>query len=230
MGSPPHVRELRSVTLHRSKLCSQSSAAKNRLHAILHRHNLGLPGGSPFTLENQEWWGQLPLSASEKLQVQHDWQLLELLRKQINETETLIAQLSVTKHWRDSMTFLIQMTGIGLYTGMTILVAIGDIRRFSSPEKLVGYPGLGARIHASGDHHYTGKISKRGRKELRWALVASAWIAVRFSVHWRTQFKRLSQRLGKQKAITASARKLLGMCSQKEKQIVSQIHKRLLAQ
>ena len=206
---PQLVRELRSITLHRSKLSSQFRAAKNRLHAVLHRHNLELPDGGPFTQTNRKLWGQLPLADIEKLQVQHDWQMLELLQRQINETEAVIAQLSVTEHWRESMTYLIQMTGIGLYTGMIILAAIGNVQRFSSPEKLVGYSGLGARIHASGDKHYTGKISKRGRKELRWALITSAWVAVRFSDHWREQFQRLSQRLGKQKAITAIARKLL---------------------
>jgi transposase len=92
---------------------------------------------------------------------------------------------------------------------MTILAAIGDIERFPSPAQLVGYAGLGARVHASGDSCRTGKISKQGRRELRTALVNSAWVAVRFSDHWRQQFDRLATRIGKQKAITATARKLL---------------------
>ena len=35
-------------------------------------------------------------------------------------------------------------------TGMTILVAIGDIECFPSPAQLAGYAGLGARVRASG--------------------------------------------------------------------------------
>ncbi|MFC2054769.1 transposase [Chloroflexota bacterium] len=42
--------------------------------------------------------------------------------------------------------------------------AIGEIERFSSSQKLVGYAGLGAQVHASGDAYYTGKISKQGRR------------------------------------------------------------------
>lgn len=79
------------------------------------------------------------------------------------------------------MTLLMQLPGIGLYTGMTILAAIGDISRFPSPQQLVGYAGLGARVRASGESYRTGKISKRGRRELRFALIASAWVAVRWS-------------------------------------------------
>ena len=50
---PPHVRELRRLTQHRSQLLRQRSALKNKLHAILHQHNLQLPDGDPFSAANQ---------------------------------------------------------------------------------------------------------------------------------------------------------------------------------
>jgi transposase len=109
----------------------------------------------------------------------------------------------------EPMTFLIQLTGVGLYTGMSILGAIGEIERFSSARKLVGYAGLGTRVHATGDTYHTGKITKKGRRELRTALIASAWVAVRWSDHWRSVFSNLAKRIGKQKAITSIARRLL---------------------
>ena len=59
------------------------------------------------------------------------------------------------------MTFMMQLPGIGVYTRMPILAAIGDIERFPSPAQVVGYAGLGTRVHASGDSCRTGKISKR---------------------------------------------------------------------
>ena len=40
---PAQVRELRRLTQHRSQLLQQRSALKNKLHAILHQHNLQLP-------------------------------------------------------------------------------------------------------------------------------------------------------------------------------------------
>jgi transposase len=36
---------------------------------------------------------------------------------------------------------------------------------------LVGYSGLGAGVHDSGQTHHTGHITKEGRKELRTVLV-----------------------------------------------------------
>jgi transposase len=51
---------------------------------------------------------------------------------------------------------------------MTLLAAIGDITRFENARKLVGYSGLGAGVHASGQTHHSGRITKQGRAELRW--------------------------------------------------------------
>jgi len=90
---------------------------------------------------------------------------------------------------------------------MTILATIGDIERFPCAQQLVGYAALGTRVHDSGDAHRNGKISKRGRCELLTALIACA--AVRWSAHWRCISDRLIKRIGKQRAITAIAGKLL---------------------
>jgi transposase len=206
---PQPVRDLRSLTQHRTQLLMERSAAKNRLHAILHQHNLKAPEGDPFATMAHDWWAELPLTRVEQLQIRHDWMTLRHLNQLIAETEAVIAQLSTDEPWTHEMTYLMQLPGIGLYTGMTILAAIGDIQRFPTAKHLVGYAGLGARVHASGDSYRTGKISKTGRRELRTALIASAWVAVRWSDFWRSVFQSLARRLGKAKAITAVARKLL---------------------
>jgi transposase len=206
---PEDVRELRDITQHRTQLIQERGAAQNRLHDILHRHNLMLPDGNPFNRMNEEWWKDLTLSSMEQLQVRHYWETMHSINQQIAETEAVIAQLSASDRWLEPMTFLIQLTGVGLYTGMSILGAIGEIERFSSARKLVGYAGLGARVHATGDTYHTGKITKKGRRELRTALIASAWVAVRWSDHWRSVFSNLAKRIGKQKAITSIARRLL---------------------
>lgn len=69
------------------------------------------------------------------------------------------------------MTYLMQLPGIGLCTGMAILAAIGDIQRFPDSQGLVGYSGLGARVHVSANTYHTDKINKEGRCELRDALI-----------------------------------------------------------
>jgi hypothetical protein len=101
------------------------------------------------------------------------------------------------------------MPGFGLIFSLIVLAAIGDISRFAHPKKLVGYAGLGAGVHDSGEKHQEKSITKAGRKELRWALVEAAWVAVRSDPYWKTQHKRLQQRMHANKAIVAIARRLL---------------------
>ena len=85
---------------------------------------------------------------------------------------------------------LVQISGIGYITALTILAAIGDINRFPSAKQLVGYAGLGARVHDSGVSHTTGRITKTGRRDLRRAMVDSANQAVRHHPHWIEDYEK----------------------------------------
>ncbi len=89
------------------------------------------------------------------------------------------------------------------------LDTLAFIRRFPTPEQLVGYAGLGGRVHDSGLTHRAGGIPKAGRRDSRAAMVEAAHIASRFQLHWKAELARLEPRLGYNKAIVAIARKLL---------------------
>src|SRR5262249_32014763 len=61
-----------------------------------------------------------------------------------------------------------------------LVAAIGDIRRFASPQKLVSYLGLNPRVRQSGlglAQH--GRISEVGRSHARAMLVDAAWAAAK---------------------------------------------------
>ena len=206
---PIHVRELRALISHRQRLISQQSRTKNRLRSLLHRLHIGPTGGELFSQANRPWWLKLDLSSSEKLRIRQDLLMLDHLNPLIQEVETEIQQLSLSEPWAEQVPYLLQLPGIGLLTAMTILSAIGQIERFPTAKKLVGYAGLGAKVHASGQTHRSGGITKQGRKELRAILIEAAWIAVRYNSHWQEQFEHLAYRIGRQKAIVAIARKLL---------------------
>ena len=54
------------------------------------------------------------------------------------------------------------------------------------------------------------RITKSGRKELRWAMVEAAWRAVRMSPYWKEQYEKYLQRMRRpSQAIVVVARKLL---------------------
>jgi transposase len=96
-----------------------------------------------------------------------------------------------------------------MLTAVNILAAIGDITRFPDAQHLVGYAGLGARVHASGERYTTGGITKTVRRDLRSAVVDVANAAVRHHPFWKKEFLRLEFRLGRSRGMGAIARKLL---------------------
>ncbi len=62
----------------------------------------------------------------------------------------------------------------------TFLAAIGEVGRFESSRKLVGYLGLDPRVSQSGTAPAAhGRISKQGSVSARHALVEASWSTVR---------------------------------------------------
>lgn len=206
---PPEVRHLRTLIGHRRRLVEQRVRLRNHLHGILHAYNLPPPLGEPFAASHQPWWEQLPLPPAEHLRVRHLWSQLVSLNQLITEVEAELLQQSTVDPWAAQVPFLVQLPGIGVLTALLLLAAIGDIARFPTAKKLVGYSGLGASIRASGKTQRPGGIRKEGRREVRTAMVEAAWVAVERHPYWKVVFQRLSARLGKRKAIVAVARKLL---------------------
>jgi len=203
---PQEVRERRALTAQRRKMSRLATQAKNRLHSVLHRHHLLPPEGKLFSPDNRGWWLFLPISPLEKALLQTDLDTLDFAQSQIASLEQVLLTLAAQD---ERIPLLIQMPGISLINAMTILGAIGDITRFPEAKKLVGYAGLGARVHDSGLTTRSGKITKSGRRDLRAAMVEAAQTAANTHPHWKAELARLEPRLGRNKAIVAIARKLL---------------------
>jgi transposase len=99
--------------------------------------------------------------------------------------------------------------GVNVICAATFVAAIGEIGRFESPRKLVGYLGLEPKVRQSGSTPAThGRISKQGSGSVRHALVEASWSTVRQPGPIRASYERVRARRGHQVAITAAARKL----------------------
>lgn len=200
---PVHVRELRGMISYRNRLVKTSTMIRNRLH----RHNLMLPKGS---LTDKAWWEAQEISVLEKIQIRQELALLDEIAKHKAEVAAELGRQCLGEVWGKPAVRLLQLSGFGVIITMTVLSAIGDVTRFESANKLVGYSGLGAGVHDSGKEHIEKRITKSGRKELRWALVEAAWCAIRISPYWKEQYEKYLRRMRKpNQAIVVIARKLL---------------------
>ncbi len=105
---------------------------------------------------------------------------------------------------------LMTIPGVAELLGLTIASEIGDIGRFPSARKLVGYAGLAPRIKRSGQSARVGRLSKAGPETLRWAAVEASQQAWRPNNPWHPLYTDIKRRHGKASpAKAAVARKLL---------------------
>jgi transposase len=201
------VRDRRQLVAQRWDRVRAATQAKNRLHSILFRHQMDKPDSAvPFSDSQRDFWKSLPVSPVEKLAIELDLETIDLTNTQRERLEALMTQEALKD---DRVPFLMQLPGIASIGALTILGAIGPIERFPTAKNLVGYSGLGGRVHASGQKYSTGKITKAGRRDLRHVMVNAAQVAARTDAFWKAELARLEPRLGRNKAIVAIARKLL---------------------
>ncbi len=201
------TRDLRILTSQRRKMGRLGATAKNRMHAVLHRHHIIPPAGLElFHPSLKAWWQGLKVSPLEKVRLQSDLATLEFAQGQKAMLEEEMGKVAAQD---ERVPLLIQVPGVAMLTAVNILAAIGEITRFPDSQHLVGYAGLGARVHDSGERRTTGHITKAGRRDLRSAVVDAANAAVRHHPFWKVEFERLEFRLGRSRAVVAIARKLL---------------------
>ncbi len=101
--------------------------------------------------------------------------------------------------------------GIGETGASILLSAIGRIEDFADEGKLAAYFGIVPRISNSNETERSGRITKRGCKLGRTALVQCSLIAIRYSPYLRAYYERIAARRGTGKAIIALSRKFLGI-------------------
>lgn len=105
------------------------------------------------------------------LQILQSINQIELFEKQLQEVDSKINEIM------DKMNSVIKtIPGIGNLNGAMIIGEIGDIKRFEKPCQLLAYAGLDPAVYQSGKFTASKtKMSKRGSKMLRYALINAAW-------------------------------------------------------
>lgn len=76
---------------------------------------------------------------------------------------------------------MLSIPGLGEISAATILSEYRDIKSFSSPNKMLAFAGLDPSIIQSGTLEYNGKMVKHGSGHLRYAVMNSAMIILRYS-------------------------------------------------
>lgn len=95
----------------------------------------------------------------------------ELQLKRLEKVNGLIENLCKQIKYVDK---LLEIKGIGMITIAGFIAEVGDITRFDNAKELQKLAGLELVADSSGKHNGKTRISKRGRKRLRYLLVQAA--------------------------------------------------------
>jgi transposase len=201
------TRALRGLLGRRDRLVRSRTRAKNAVHAALQRELKGRPPMSDvFGREGRRWLARLVLPAHERQIVASCLREVDFLSHEVAALESELARFALGS---EAIKRLMSVPGVSLVSAATFVAVVGDIRRFESPKKLVGYVGLDPKVRQSGQapaRH--GRISKQGSCAARHMLCEAAWIAVRTPGPLRAFYERLRARRGAQIALVATGRKL----------------------
>ena len=108
---------------------------------------------------------------------------------------------------------LLEIKGVGIKTVSGFLAEVGDISRFTNPKELQKLAGLALVENSSGKHKGDTRISRRGRKRLRYLLFEAAMSLVSKNSEFRKLHEYYTTRrlnpLKKMQSLMAIAAKLI---------------------
>lgn len=152
---------------------AQETRAINELKSYLNQYHIRLGKGNPKSPKTQRWILQhRSWSEMQKHVLTHSLDNLSHAAEQAADLHRLIAgEVLVDPLMRGCLRLL----GIGVINAFAIVATVGDINRFSSPQKLVAYLGLnpGRKQSGKGKNIPVG-VGHRGRSEMRRLLIQGA--------------------------------------------------------
>ncbi len=201
----------RQVVRRRRQLVSDRVRTQNRIKAELRCYGISVvePAGK---------WTRTYFENLQRLQFNDPWmqesfnRLLEsyaCLKERIDKQTRLLKELSETDEYRESVTILKSVPGIGVIAAMEILVELGDIGRFKRADRLAAYVGLTPSQYSSGEKIRMGRISGAGKNALRGTLVEVSWRVIAKDPVMRDKYEKIKNRAGSKRAIVAIARMTL---------------------
>jgi transposase len=133
--------------------------------------------------------------------------LLELTMTKICNVEKVIEE----KYGKDEdVQLMMTVPGIGLVTAAVMKAEIGDVTRFSSPEKLAAYVGVSPTTYQSGEKEWGGP-ARGGNNRAKHVLIEATLFYYHLCHESKisSYYQRKKDAVGGKKAVVASSRKML---------------------
>lgn len=202
------IVELRELLRYRAGLSRMRGELKTKAKNILSREGKKCEIDEVTGKRARLWLNQLVLNDLNRKELDYTIALIDNLNVEIVKLDKMIERQQCKY---PEVEILKSIVGINTFSAMMILAEMADIARFPSPNKLACYAGLVPSTYQSSQIQHSGRITKQGNAHLRWILTqcVHAGIKSRRSHKLKSFYLRIERKRGKQKAIVATARKML---------------------
>jgi transposase len=174
----PDARDeaVRDLVRAREDAVSMQRQARQRLQALLLRNEIRYVGKSSWTAAHRRWIAQLKLpDPAQQIAFEEYVQAVEEAGARLQRLAGAIAAQLEHWRWRPLVQALQAFRGVQAIHAVRIVAELGDLGRFGSPRKLMGYLGMIPSEDSSGARRRQGSITKAGNSSARRALIEAAW-------------------------------------------------------
>ncbi len=190
---PPEEEAVRDLIRAREDLSEDILRARHRLSKFLLRHDrVYREGRTRWTDQHLVWIRRqhFEVAGLDEL-VGHHLAIIEARLRQRDLMDGAIERIAAGEPYAAPVRRLCCLRGIKTLSALTLLVEVGDFRRFARAASFMGFTGLVPSEASSGERRHRGAITKTGNAHLRRVLVEAAWAYRQkpaLGASWRRRF------------------------------------------
>ena len=175
-GEHEGVREVLRLRMRRR---DEVRRCKTRITHFLNRQGIVYSEGKRWTKRHRRWLSRLRVGWPAQVAFEELLAELEAAEERLRRVEARLRGVVKKGRWWKLAQALQVLRGVGLWTALTVALEAGDLRRFKSADAFASWAGLVSGEQSSGERVRRGRITKRGNRQVRWALVEAGWVITR---------------------------------------------------
>jgi transposase len=179
---------------------------KQQIQAFCLRHDYRYDGNSHWTSAHIKWLKSLKPEALYKEILDEYLLTYTTLSDKIERLDKRIEELASQDEYQEHVKKLSCFIGVKTHTALSVLVEVGDFKRFATAQHFASYLGLVPGENSSGDGQTRLSITKAGNRHIRLLLTEAAQCYGRGQIGFKSQ-KLKSRQSGNLAAVIAYADK-----------------------
>ena len=160
---------------------------KQQILAFCLRHNYRFDGNSHWTAAHINWLKSLTPEALYKEILDEYLLTYTTLSDKLERLDKRIEELAAKDEYKEAVRKLCCFIGVKTHTALSVIVEVGDFKRFASAEKFASYIGLVPGEDSSGDSQTRLGITKAGNRHVRMLLTEASQCYSRGQIGYKSK-------------------------------------------